>query len=350
MPGPNAGSESFRYNVNTTQTASAGIVYLTSSGKSRNVDPHRESRPATQGFLDYLWLTDYEITDPVLSGANASRASSTRGSGTRDRGRNYGPIDWQTCQAVYWIDSAVVERTGALERRPVRVRQPDDQRRHRHVLQLARRANNVANSMKFGGSGVVLNPLGVPRTLRICRAPATRRAVAAAVPAGEHVDQEPGRRRAGRHRLPVHRDHDDHAEERRRHRQDGRDEPQDAVDEQRVRRAGCRDSANLPANGVIYVQNVPTAISDPNHSSCSGTGVQRRREHQRHVERPADDRVAQNDINIIGNVQYHQYPGGTDVLGLVAEQRRRGVPPGLERRATRPVRSPIRRSTPRSSR
>ena len=25
-----------------------------------------------QGFLDYLWLTDYEITDPTLSGASAS--------------------------------------------------------------------------------------------------------------------------------------------------------------------------------------------------------------------------------------------------------------------------------------
>ncbi len=28
--------------------------------------------------------------------------------------------------------------------------------------------------------------------------------------------------------------------------------------------------------------------------------------------------AAQNDIIIIGNMQYHVFPGGTDVLGLVA--------------------------------
>ena len=37
VPGPNAGNEQFRYNVDTTQTASSGLVYLTSSGRSRTV-------------------------------------------------------------------------------------------------------------------------------------------------------------------------------------------------------------------------------------------------------------------------------------------------------------------------
>ena len=46
-PGPNNNGEFFRYNVNTSQTASTGIVYLTSSGKSRATScPHREGRTA----------------------------------------------------------------------------------------------------------------------------------------------------------------------------------------------------------------------------------------------------------------------------------------------------------------
>jgi hypothetical protein len=82
---------------------------------------------------------------------------------------------------------------------------------------------------------------------------------------------------------------------------------------------GCSPGTNrnLPANGVIYIQNVPTSTSDPNYSACSGTSCR------------GDVRLngtlvgqltiaAQNDIIIVGNTQYHQYPGGTDVLGLAA--------------------------------
>src|SRR5690349_18810812 len=83
--------------------------------------------------------------------------------------------------------------------------------------------------------------------------------------------------------------------------------------------SGCGPGTglNLPANGVIYVQTVPTALSDPNHSACSGAACN------------GDAKVsgtlagqltiaAENDIIIVGNTIYRTYPGGTDVLGLVA--------------------------------
>ena len=64
------------------KTASTGIVYLTSSGKrlanstlgcpSAGVIRTVSLGLRRQGFLDYLWLTDYEITDPALSGDNAT--------------------------------------------------------------------------------------------------------------------------------------------------------------------------------------------------------------------------------------------------------------------------------------
>ena len=86
------------------------------------------------------------------------------------------------------------------------------------------------------------------------------------------------------------------------------------------RNAGCGPGTNLslPANGVVYVQTVPSSSSRPEPlgvhrrrratatSTCSGTLAG-----QLTI-------AAQNDIIIKGNLVYHQYPSGTDVLGLIA--------------------------------
>ena len=205
---------------NTSQTASTGIVYLTSSGKSlttstgptRPNDPYRELGLRRQGFLDYLWLTDYEITDPVLSGANArARARSTPGSGTRVRNK-YGPERREsTCQRRV-LDVAVrPQRAGALERRSVRVRQPDVQRRHRHVLQLADEPTTCSTARSSAGPASVLNPLA------LCEQPDRTRAndpasgsILPFPPANTSI-QHQADGAARRHRLPVHGTDDDHA-------------------------------------------------------------------------------------------------------------------------------------------
>jgi hypothetical protein len=74
---------------------------------------------------------------------------------------------------------------------------------------------------------------------------------------------------------------------------------------------------SLPANGVIYVQNVPSG-SDPNRSACSGSTCIG----DVNVSGVLNGQLtiaAQDDINITGNLTYNQYPGGDDVLGLVAD-------------------------------
>ena len=82
VPGPRTTANASATTSTRTNTASTGIVYLTSSGK-RLTNPNlvrvrrRHLRTVTlglrrQGFLDYLWLTDYEITDPVLTGASTA--------------------------------------------------------------------------------------------------------------------------------------------------------------------------------------------------------------------------------------------------------------------------------------
>lgn len=83
VPGPTA-TESFRYAVDTTSTLSNGIVYVSASGRSCNGSlptcPNANKVVRTikvglrkTGFLDYLYLTDYEIIDPALSGESTSR-------------------------------------------------------------------------------------------------------------------------------------------------------------------------------------------------------------------------------------------------------------------------------------
>jgi hypothetical protein len=80
---------------------------------------------------------------------------------------------------------------------------------------------------------------------------------------------------------------------------------------------GPGTNLSLPVNGVIYVQTVPSSSGDPNYGVCSGAGCN------------GDAKVsgtlagqltiaAQNDVIITNNLLYHTYPGGTDVLGLVA--------------------------------
>ncbi len=84
--------------------------------------------------------------------------------------------------------------------------------------------------------------------------------------------------------------------------------------------SGCGPGNNLalPPNGVIYVQNIPTARSDPNHSSCSGTGCNGIVNLSGTLEGQLTI-AGEDDIVITGNVQYNTYPGGSDVLGLIAD-------------------------------
>ena len=60
----------------------------------------------------------------------------------------------------------------------------------------------------------------------------------------------------------------------------------------------------LPANGVIYVQNVPTSTSDPNHSTCSGNGCFG----DVNVSGTLNGQLtiaSMDDIDITGNLVYH---------------------------------------------
>ncbi len=100
----------------------------------------------------------------------------------------------------------------------------------------------------------------------------------------------------------------------------------------------------LPANGVIYVQNVPSSSADPNYTAACRTSTQlggaATVQHPLGYPQRYDDVTtygckngdvflygtlkgrltiaADNNIDIIGNVTYQGGTGGNDLLGLVA--------------------------------
>jgi hypothetical protein len=63
IPGP-ANQGQFHYSVSLAQFGSQGVVQLTSTGRVRGVQRTIRAHLRRRGFLDYLYLTDYESLDP----------------------------------------------------------------------------------------------------------------------------------------------------------------------------------------------------------------------------------------------------------------------------------------------
>nr|WP_194241549.1 hypothetical protein [Galbitalea soli] len=67
VPGSN-GAAKFRYEIDTTKYLSTGIVRIRSTGLAGGVTRSIIANLKQQGFIDFLYFTDYEIQDPALSG------------------------------------------------------------------------------------------------------------------------------------------------------------------------------------------------------------------------------------------------------------------------------------------
>jgi hypothetical protein len=75
IPGP-ANQGQFHYSVDTTQFGSQGVVQLSSTGRVRDVQRTIRASLRRRGFLDYLYLTDFESLDPQ-SGHYSDPATAT---------------------------------------------------------------------------------------------------------------------------------------------------------------------------------------------------------------------------------------------------------------------------------
>lgn len=312
VPGPDNNDEYFRYATDTTQTSSAGLVHLTSSGRSRGVIRTVKVGLRRQGFLDYLWLTDYEITDPVLSGSNASRCKY-RAWEWNPGANTYGPDPGRNCGIVYWTTQATLN--GPVHSNDALYVCGDptvDGNTTSYYNSPA--TNSVPGSTRFGGPGQVVNRLGCRNAPRWSRnGDPAGGPLLPFPPANTEIKNHADGAAGGRGCLYT-------GSTTIELKVDGDVGKMDVTSPgTRSTNAGCGPGTDLelPRNGVVYVQTVPTSAADPNHSPCAGSACL------------GDVRLrgtlagqltiaAQNDIIVVGNTQYHEYPGGTDVLGLIA--------------------------------
>ena len=180
------------------------------------------------------------------------------------------------------------ERSGALQRRVVHVRQPDLQRRHRHVLQLGDHRTTQFHSTQFGGPGAVLNPLACANApVWIAHGDPASGSLLAFPPANTAIRNQADGALGGTGCLYT-------GPTTITLKNVGGVGKMDVTSPGTIStNPGCAPGTNrnLPANGVIYVQNVPSSTSDPNHSSCSGTACNGDVQLSGTLERPAHDRV-----------------------------------------------------------
>ncbi len=71
VPGsPTAAKATFRYEVDNSSYAGSGIIRIRSTGKVGTSTRTLVANLKQQGFLDFLYFTDYEVRDPADSNAN----------------------------------------------------------------------------------------------------------------------------------------------------------------------------------------------------------------------------------------------------------------------------------------
>ncbi|MGO9877146.1 MAG: hypothetical protein ACLPVY_25490 [Acidimicrobiia bacterium] len=311
VPGPDDNGETYRYDPNVTQTAVSGTIYLTSSGNSRGVIRTVKVGIRRQGFLDFLYLTDYEIVDPALSGNPTT--CEYRAWQWNPNISNYGP-DTSNCSIVYWTDLSTLN--GPVHTNDgLYVCGAPNFNGDTDTYYNSPTSQSVNGSTHFAGPGVVLNPLGCTNAPVFERLhdPASG-ADLPFPPANTAIESQAngavgglGCLYTGPTTIVLH--------------NTGNVGFMNVTSPAtKSTNAGCGpgNNLNLPANGVIYDQTVPTSHSDPNYSACSGTAC--------NGDTTVDGTLAgqltiatANDIIINGNLVYHQYPSGTDVLGLIAD-------------------------------
>jgi hypothetical protein len=313
VPGP-ATNESFRYSVENTNTASNGIATLTSSGKAGNVVRTIRVGIRKLGFLDYLYLTDYEIVDPSLSGEDPDRCQVHAWEKNKLTS-GYGP-DISNCSVIFWTSSSTLNGPTHTNDglyvcgNPVFNGNLD-------TYYNSATTSSVTGTSKFGGPGTWLNPNSCTNKPVFSRNNDPIPGAFLGLPPGNKTIQNqanattgPGCLYTGPTTIAFHYSGDT-----------GFMDVTSPATKQTKPGCGPGTNLSLPSNGVIFVQGVP-GKGDPNYSACSGSACYG----DVSISNGATSGglagqltvAAENDIVITGSLTYHTYPTGTDVLGLIA--------------------------------
>jgi Tfp pilus assembly protein PilX len=87
VPGSST-SASYRYEVDNSGYATTGVVNLRSTGRVGSVTRSVVAQVRQSGFINYLYFTDYEVQDPLISNNQACAAYAWQSSSTSTRNSN----------------------------------------------------------------------------------------------------------------------------------------------------------------------------------------------------------------------------------------------------------------------
>jgi Tfp pilus assembly protein PilX len=312
VPGA-ATNETFRYTVDSSLAKSQGIVTLTSSGKASGVVRTVKVGLRRLGFLDYLYMTDYELVDPGLSGEPTSSCQWHAWEKNPSTG-GYGPANG--CSVIYWTNQAVLNGPTHTNDGLYLCGNPQFNG-NVDTFYNQPTSQSVAGSTSFGGSGTWLNPMGCSNTPTFKRSgdPVSGQKLDMP-PANTAIAQQangtagPGCLYTGPTTISLYYTGSGSSAV-------GKMDVVSPGTAANKTAAGCAPGTglSLPSNGVIYVQGVPqcsgsSCNGDVKLSNGSGSGKTGGLAGQLTI-------AAANDIVITGNVTYRDNKG-TDVLGLIA--------------------------------
>jgi hypothetical protein len=341
---PSSGANAqFRYSANTSFLASQGAIIVTSTGRSRNAVRTIQATLRRHAFIDYLYFTDYETTDPAAYPVPGFNTNSTAWAQTNCamhwyEGRVGGPpYDNSHCVDINFVsadtingplhsnDAIMVSGSPTFTGNVTTSYQPASGNRYRsngsatpnfkpgdpkYADPLTMPPNNVAikadaDATFVGGDGCLFTgPTSITLNSNGTMTVVSPYTISGAAP----------NNCAGHGATPT-----------------------------------TSVTEALPSNGVIYVQNVPSSVSDPNYTAgCSITSTELASgswpgvatvQHPLGYPQRGDMTsysctkgdvflkgtlkgrltiAADNNIDVVGNVTYQGGTGGSDLLGLVA--------------------------------
>ena len=315
VPGP-ASEARFHYDVDATQFGSQGMLVVISSGRVRNVTRTVRVTLRRRNFLDYLYLTDYESLDPQSGYYSNPSAAETSCSRYWWQGRPTNP-----CVRISFV-------TGDQINGPLHTNDTisvngsprfNDDATTGWSGTMSCPSNPSYTYRWYGLSGCADTPVfqsGDPRTAAILALPTSNTALKA------QTDPSIGNTGClftGPTRITL--------------KDGGSSGLMDVVSPLTPPGGNCQPGLNrpLPANGVVYVQNVPSPPSIVCQLATNAVGYPINNDTTDYNTCDGDAFVSgtlrgqltiasEHNVVVVGDTTYATGTAGTDLLGLVANQ------------------------------
>ena len=302
----------FRYTVDTSNLVSAGTIVLTSTGKVRTAKRTVQATLRRRNFLDYLYFTEYETVDPASYTGNPYTADEAKIPCTKHYydGRN------SQCSDIVFVTADTIN--GPLH---------------------SNDAIKICGSPNFNGkTSTSWNPSSGNRWRDGCPTSNPDFAISGDPKYAVPLYMPPSNQALKAQTTSTTGGCLYTGPTRIRLLANGQMTVKSPFSQQTNNACPTNGTGNKPSNGVIYVQGVPATTTDANYTSGCPYNVNGRahplglpiandltsygcRNGDAFVEGTLNGQLtiaADNNVDITWNLTYNGGTGGTDLLGLIA--------------------------------